>query len=540
MAEGILRKGDSIEFMVTDLAEKEQCFGRLDNGMAVMVSGMLAIGDRVSAKIKKVKQRYIEAIVVEVLEASPDRTEPVCSYFGVCGGCKLMHIRYDAQLVYKQKKVKDALEHLGDFVAPPVMAALASPDPVHYRNKIEFSCSNMRYLLVEELSLEELERPKGFALGFHTPGNFEKVIDIDYCFLAKESMNRVLALTRQFALDNALEPYGAKAHTGFLRNLVVRFSENREEVMVNLVTSWYDEALMERYRMHLESGMPGQKMTVVNNVTERKNTVATGEKEFLLSGSGYITEQLGGLDFRISANSFFQTNSSQAEVLYHSILEVAGLRLEDTVYDLYCGTGTITLYMAKYCRQVVGLEVVESSINDARSNAALNGVGNAAFFQVDLKDFHAMLHTLASYDAPGVIITDPPRAGMHPKALSTMLRLRPRRIVYVSCNPASLARDGKEICLQGYRLLSVQPVDMFPHTSHIESVACFERRLRAGYSGSGGLITAGSEGDFVDSQAMNFSTSLLMAAKTAEMTAASSIKPITGRKSAMASKGETK
>ncbi len=475
MAEGILRKGDSIEFMVTDLAEKEQCFGRLDNGMAVMVSGMLAIGDRVSAKIKKVKQRYIEAIVVEVLEASPDRTEPVCSYFGVCGGCKLMHIRYEAQLLYKQKKVKDALEHLGDFVAPPVMAALASPDPVHYRNKIEFSCSNMRYLLVEELSLEELERPKGFALGFHTPGNFEKVIDIDYCFLAKESMNRVLALTRQFALDNALEPYGAKAHTGFLRNLVVRFSENREEVMVNLVTSWYDEALMERYRMHLESGMPGQKMTVVNNVTERKNTVATGEKEFLLSGSGYITEQLGGLDFRISANSFFQTNSSQAEVLYHSILEVAGLRLEDTVYDLYCGTGTITLYMAKYCRQVVGLEVVESSINDARSNAALNGVGNAAFFQVDLKDFHAMLHTLASYDAPGVIITDPPRAGMHPKALSTMLRLRPRRIVYVSCNPASLARDGKEICLQGYRLLSVQPVDMFPHTSHIESVACFER-----------------------------------------------------------------
>jgi len=475
MAEDMLRKGDTIELAVTDLAEKEQCFGRLDNGMAVMVSGMLAIGDRVSAKIKKVKQRYIEAIAVEVLEPSPDRTEPVCSYFGVCGGCKLMHIRYEAQLLYKQKKVKDALEHLGDFMAPPVMAALASQTPVHYRNKIEFSCSNMRYLLPAELSLEELQRPKGFALGFHTPGNFEKVIDIDYCYLAKESMNRVLALTREFALANALEPYGAKAHTGFLRNLVVRFSENREEVMVNLVTSWYDEALMERYRIHLESGMPDQKMTLVNNVTERKNTVATGEKEFLLSGAGYITERLGGLDFRISANSFFQTNSSQAEVLYHTILEVAGLRVEDTVYDLYCGTGTITLYMAKYCRQVVGLEVVESSINDARSNAELNGVGNAAFFQVDLKDFHAMLDMLASYDAPGVIITDPPRAGMHAKALSTMLRLSPRRIVYVSCNPASLARDGKEICLHGYTLLSVQPVDMFPHTSHIESVACFER-----------------------------------------------------------------
>ena len=469
------RKGDTIELTVTDLAEKEQCFGRLDNGMAVMVSGMLAIGDRVSAKIKKVKQRYIEAIAVEVLEASPDRTEPVCTYFGVCGGCKLMHIRYDAQLVYKQKKVKDALEHLGDFVAPPVMAALACREPFHYRNKIEFSCSNMRYLLPEELSMETLARPKEFALGFHTPGNFEKVIDIDYCYLAKESMNRVLALTREFALANALVPYGAKAHTGFLRNLVVRFSENREEVMVNLVTSWYDEPLMERYRMHLESGMAGQKMTVVNNVTERKNTVSTGEKEFTLSGAGYITERLGALDFRISANSFFQTNSSQAELLYQSILEVAGLRAEDTVYDLYCGTGTITLYLAKHCRQVVGLEVVESSISDARSNAAFNSIDNVAFFQVDLKDFQGMLDLLGSYDAPGVIITDPPRAGMHPKALSTMLRLRPRRIIYVSCNPASLARDGKEICLQGYKLLSVQPVDMFPHTSHIESVACFER-----------------------------------------------------------------
>jgi 23S rRNA (uracil1939-C5)-methyltransferase len=459
---------------VTDLAEKEQCFGRLDSGMAVMVSGMLAIGDRVSARVKKVKQRYIEAIALEVLEASPDRTEPVCSYFGVCGGCKLMHINYNAQLVYKQKKVKDALEHIGNFTAPPVSPVLGAVSPVHYRNKIEFSCSNMRYLLPEELSLEHLSRPKDFALGFHTPGNFEKVIDIDYCYLAKESMNKVLALTRQFALENTLVPYGAKAHSGFLRNLVVRCSENREEVMVNLVTSWYDEPLMERYRMHLESGMADHKMTVVNNVTGRKNTVATGEEEFRLSGAGYITERLGDLDFRISANSFFQTNSSQADVLYHSILEVAGLRAEDTVYDLYCGTGTITLYMAKHCRQVVGLEVVESSISDARSNAVFNGVGNAAFFQVDLKDFHGMLELLKSYDGPAVIITDPPRAGMHPKALSTMLRLKPRRIVYVSCNPASLARDGKEICLQGYRLLSVQPVDMFPHTSHIESVACFE------------------------------------------------------------------
>ncbi len=475
MAEETFRKGDIIALTVTDLAEKDQCFGRLDNGMAVMVGGMLAVGDRILARIKKVRPRYIEAITVEILEPSLDRTVPLCSWFGVCGGCKLMHIRYEGQLLYKHKKVKDALEHIGDFIAPPVTPVLAAMAPFHYRNKIEFSFSSMRYLLPEELSLEQLSRPKEFALGFHTPGNFEKVIDIDYCYLAKEAMNRVLALTREFAIANALAPYAVKAHTGFLRNLVVRFSENREEIMVNLVTSWHDEALMQRYNIHIESGMAGHKMTVVNNVTDRHNTVATGDSEFIISGEGYLTERLGGLDFRISANSFFQTNSSQAEILYHSIFKVAGLRPADTIYDLYCGTGTITLYLASYCRQVIGLEVVDSSINDARKNAELNGIGNAAFFKVDLKDFHAMLNTLENYDAPRVIITDPPRAGMHAKALSTMLRLRPERIVYVSCNPASLARDGKEITQHGYQLLSVQPVDMFPHTSHIESVACFER-----------------------------------------------------------------
>ncbi|TLU87383.1 MAG: 23S rRNA (uracil(1939)-C(5))-methyltransferase RlmD [Chlorobium sp.] len=471
----ILRKGEDIILRVTDLAEKDQCFGRLDNGMAVMVSGMLAVGDRVRGRIKKVRQRYIEAIAVELLEPSPDRTPPVCTYFGVCGGCKLMHITYGAQLLYKQKKVRDALEHLGNFIDPPVYPVHGSPSPLYYRNKIEFSFSNMRYLLHEELSLEQLSRPKEFALGFHTPGNFEKVIDIDYCFLAKEEMNQALELTRTFALEHALVPYAAKAHTGFLRNLVVRCSEGYQEIMINLVTSWHDEELMQRYRMYLEAGMAGKKITVVNNVTQRHNNVATGEVEFLLCGTGYITERLGGLDFRISANSFFQTNSSQAEVLYQTILEVADLHPDDTVYDLYCGTGTITLYLAKHCRRVVGLEVVESSIHDARSNAELNGVSNVLFCQVDLKDFHAMLDTLSDYDTPQVIITDPPRAGMHPKALTTMLRLRPKRVVYVSCNPASLARDGKEIALHGYKLLSVQPVDMFPQTSHIESVACFER-----------------------------------------------------------------
>ncbi|TLU88591.1 MAG: 23S rRNA (uracil(1939)-C(5))-methyltransferase RlmD [Chlorobium sp.] len=475
MNEEHLGKGGLIELTISDLAEKEQCFGKLENGVGVMISGMLAIGDRVTARIRKLRQRYIEAEVLEILEPSPDRIQPPCGYFGVCGGCKLMHVSYDAQLRYKRKKVIDALRHLGSFPDPPVSVALPVDIPFNYRNKIEFSCSNKRYLLPEELSLETLLRPKNFALGFHTPGNFEKVIDIDYCYLAKEQMNRVLALTREFVHANNLSPYDARAHTGFLRNLVVRFSEDRSELMVNIVTSWHDSELMQRYACHLESGMPGEKMTVVNNVTGKKNTVAVGEEEFTITGSGYITERLGDLDFRISANSFFQTNSSQAERLYDRILDVAGLREKDTVYDLYCGTGTITLYLARHCRRVIGLEVVESSISDARSNAALNGITNAVFFKVDLMNFHSMVDALEEYDSPSVIITDPPRAGMHPKALDTMIRFGARRIVYVSCNPASLARDGREICSRGYTLISVTPVDMFPHTNHIESIACFEK-----------------------------------------------------------------
>jgi 23S rRNA (uracil1939-C5)-methyltransferase len=475
MADVQYRKGDVISLQVIDLAEKDSAVGRLESGITVMLSGMVAIGDHVSARITKVRQRYLEAATLDILEPSPERTTPVCSYFGVCGGCKLMHVCNEAQLRYKQKKVSDALKHLGDFVEPPVTPVLAGTSPLHYRNKMEFSFAAKRYLMPEELSLTELSRSKEFALGFHTPGNFEKVIDIDYCYLARNEMNQVLELTRRFALQHALPPYSVKTHTGFLRNLVVRFSEHTQELMVNLVTSWHDTEVMARYSTMLHHAMPEQKMTVINNITSRKNGVATGEEEVVISGEGFITERLCGLDFRISANSFFQTNSSQAEVLYQTLLAVADLQSTDTVYDLYCGTGTITLCMAAHCHQVIGLEVVESAIRDAQNNALRNGITNAHFLLADLKDFHTLLPLLEEHGKPRVIVTDPPRAGMHPKALATMVQLQPERIIYVSCNPASLARDGKELAAQGYSLRSVQPVEMFPQTNHIESVACFVR-----------------------------------------------------------------
>ncbi|NTU92124.1 MAG: 23S rRNA (uracil(1939)-C(5))-methyltransferase RlmD, partial [Chlorobiaceae bacterium] len=469
------RKGDIIELVVIDPAEKDQCFGKTESGMGVLVTGMLAVGDRVSARVYKVRQRYLEAVCLEVLEPSADRVEPICPVFGSCGGCKWMHVAYEAQLGYKRKKVADSLVHIGGFENPDVKPVMAAPEPFHYRNKVEFSCSNMRYLLPEEMKLDELQKPKNFALGFHAPGNFEKVLDLDTCFLAKECMNTVLNSVREFSLERGLAPYAAKAHEGYLRNVMLRYSERHDQLMVNIVTSWYDKALMQAVREQLEQALPGQAMTIVNNVTTRKNTVAVGEEEYLVSGEGFVTERLGSLDFRISANSFFQTNTRQAEALYDQILAEARLRPEDTVYDLYCGTGTITLYLAQHCRQAIGIEVVESAVKDAGMNASFNGIENAVFFQADLKDFHEMQEKLTPYAAPRVIVTDPPRAGMHPKALETMLKLEPERIVYVSCNPANLARDGKEIAAKGYRLTMIQPVDMFPQTSHIETVACFER-----------------------------------------------------------------
>ncbi|HED30184.1 MAG TPA: 23S rRNA (uracil(1939)-C(5))-methyltransferase RlmD [Prosthecochloris aestuarii] len=471
------RRGECIELVISDIAEKDQCFGTIDNGAGVLVRGMLAVGDRVQAKVVKVRSRYLEAVALDVLDPSDDRIDPICPVFGVCGGCKWMHVSYQAQLRYKRKKVSDALQHIGGFADIVVQPVEPAPEEYHYRNKVEFSCSSKRYLLPEELSMEHLDKSKDFALGFHAPGNFEKVLEIDTCYLAKPCMNQALDVTRSFALQHGLEPYAAREHTGFLRNLMLRYSEEHDELMVNIVTSWYDEQLMAAYRDRLIEAMPDRKMTIVNNVTTRKNTVAVGEREIIVYGEGSIRERLGDLHFRISANSFFQTNTRQAERLYDGIMEMADLKEDDIVYDLYCGTGTITLYLAERCKRAVGLEVVESSIIDARENAAANGIDNAYFYQADLKDFHTLLPTLESYGMPRVIVTDPPRAGMHPKALDTMLRLQPEIIVYVSCNPANLVRDGKEICQWDYRLETVQPVDMFPHTSHIETLACFRRTI---------------------------------------------------------------
>lgn len=466
------RRGQLIELPVTDLADGTKGFGRLPDGLAVFVEGAVAVGDRVRAAVSRIKSNYLEARLTDVLEASPNRVTPPCPHFGVCGGCKWQHVDYPAQLALKGKMVADALRHVGGFAAPEVAPALAAPHPWAYRNKMDFSFSDRRYLRPDEMELppERLAKPADFALGFHSPGRFDKVVDLDDCLISTEEMNIALRITRAFFRARGASIYNTRDHTGFLRNLVVRQGFATREFMVYLITSTHEAALMADYADALGAALGPRLTTVVNGVTSRKNQVAYAEQLIAVRGPGHITERLGRFTFAISPNSFFQTHTVQAERMYDLVREAAALRPDDTALDLYCGTGTIALYLSGDCARVAGYEQEASSIADAQANAQRNGVANCTFVQMDLRHF-----AQAGSERPSVVITDPPRAGMHEDTVAELLKLAPRRIVYVSCNPASLARDGKLLCATGlYRLGRVQPIDLFPHTYHVESVAVFE------------------------------------------------------------------
>lgn len=471
------QKGAYLEVTISDRAEDNQCFARLPDGLCVFVSGQVTIGDTVAVEVVKVKKNYLEAQARQLLIPSPWRIEPRCTHFGTCGGCKWQHLHYQAQLEQKQKQVRDALEHIGGFEHPTVHPTIGAQRQFYYRNKVEFSFANQRFLTESEQGQSNLEKPIDFALGFHAPNRFDKVVDIEECYIAAPEMNETLRVVKAFALRSGLAPYSAKTNEGFWRHLVVRKAFRTGELMVNLVTSWYEPKVMQRLAEMLHAALGECLTSVVNNLTTRRSGVSMGEEEKLIFGKSYITERLGDLRFNISANSFFQTNTEQAERLYEQARRFAQLEPSDIVYDLYCGTGSISLYVARQCQKVLGIEVIESAIKDAEENARRNGIQNATFRRLDLREFRRLLPELQQFGKPDVVITDPPRAGMHPDAVRTLLQLAPKRIVYVSCNPASLARDAKLLCeSKSYHLCEIQPIDMFPQTNHIESVARFERQ----------------------------------------------------------------
>lgn len=425
-------------------------------------------GDRVRVKIKKSHTNYGEAFPLELLEPSPDRINAPCRHFGYCGGCKWQNLPYMKQLEYKKSIVAESLAHIAGIPFAAVRETLPAPLEFGYRNKMEFSFTENRWLPPEDLLNPEIQ--KDFGLGFHVPRSFFHIMDIEECLLQSDLLNDILSFSKEFFRNAGVSVFHPRKHTGVLRYLVLRQSSHFREVMVNVVTSEEMPEVLAPFAKELQQKFPAV-VSVINNVNRRLAQVAVGDDEFLLAGKPFIREKLGSYVFEISANSFFQTNSLQAEHLYRVVKEFASPR-DGVVWDLYCGAGSISLFLSAEAREVYGFELAESAVRDARNNAERNAVTNCKFISGDLR---RQILNFRSLPAPDVLICDPPRSGMHKDVVNAILRINPAVIVYVSCNPATMARDI-EILAQNYEIKECQPVDMFPHTYHIETVVKLARR----------------------------------------------------------------
>lgn len=460
-----LKKGQQINLDITHLAFGGKGLAKPD-GFAVFVNQAVP-GDCVRVQITRKKKNYAEARVVNLLRPSENRCDPPCPYSGHCGGCRWQFLDYTKQLEYKRQQVVESLEHIGQIEAPVVHDIIPSDHIFGYRNKMEFSCSDRRWVLPSELDREDLDRT--FALGLHVPGTFSKVMDIEACLLHPAMGNDILDTIRQYIRQSDLLPYGLQSHQGHWRFVMLRNSVFYGHWMVNIVTASDSTQALAPLADQLMEQYPDI-VSVVNNITARKSGVALGESELLIKGQPYLKEKIDRFEFLISANSFFQTNTRGARILYEKAREFAELQGDETVLDLYSGTGTIAIYISPWVKQVIGIELGESSINDANRNCRTNNVSNCHFIIGDVREKLPLIK-----ERPEVVVIDPPRAGMHKDVVGAILNIAPDRIVYVSCNPASLARDA-EILSQDYELIEVQPVDMFPHTFHIEAVAKLIRK----------------------------------------------------------------
>jgi 23S rRNA (uracil1939-C5)-methyltransferase len=459
-----IKKGQEIEVEITGIAFGGKGLVRI-NGMAVFVDQAVP-GDKALIRIMRKKKNYAEARVIQLMDASPRRIKPPCVYSGFCGGCKWQFLDYEVQLIYKRQHVVESLEHIGQIKNVQVHPTIASPLKFGYRNKMEFSCTDRRWLSPHEM--QHPETNKNFGIGLHVPGTFFKVFDTKRCLLQPDLGNHLLDEVRKFIRSSRLPVYGLRSHEGFWRFLMLRHSVAFDRWMVNIVTaSDHHQVLQPLVDLLLEK-YP-EVISVVNNITSRKAGVSFGEMELSLAGAETIIEKIGSFTFEISANSFFQTNTAGAAQLYAIVKKYAELSGSETVIDLYSGTGTIPILLSGVAKEVVGLEMAPSAVADARRNCHMNGVENCRFL---LGDIRQSLPEVSH--RPDLLIIDPPRAGIHPDVVKQVLALSAERIVYVSCNPPTLARD-LNLLKEVYRVQEVQPVDLFPHTYHIESVARLEK-----------------------------------------------------------------
>ena len=452
------RRGEILTLSIDDLAFGGEGVGRAD-GYVVFVRGGLP-GDLLSVRITESRARFARGIIESVERPSPDRQAAPCAYFGRCGGCRLQHLAYPAQLAFKEKQVRDCLERIGGLPPFELRPILPAPEAYGYRNKMEFTV---------------VPSPAGPAIGLHEAERYDVVLDVDRCLLQSDTMNALLGQTRALARERGLTAYEAAADgsgRGLLRFVTLREGRRTGQAMVNVVASAPDVEALAPVAEDLRARVPAT-TSVVLNVNAKKASVAVGTEEHLLLGRDTITESLGGLTFEISANSFFQTNTVQAERLFTMVEQACALTGTENVIDLYAGTGAISLLLARAARHVYGVELVAAAVADAVRNAHANSIQNCTFLTGEVR--HVLPELVRQGVKADVAVADPPRAGFHPKALSTLAALAPARVVYVSCNPATLARDVGDLVRQGYVLEWVQPVDMFPQTPHIEAIARLRR-----------------------------------------------------------------
>ncbi len=448
---------------VTDYAAEGKSLARLD-GKVIFIEGAVP-GDIADVFITKNKKDWAEGKAIRFETLSKDRVTPFCKHFGVCGGCKWQMLPYEKQLQYKQQEAEQNLKRIGKIPLPVISPIIGARETIHYRNKLEFTFSNKRYLSNQEIK-QEGEIGQQNALGYHVPKIFDKIIDITECFLMDEINNLVRNTIRDFAEVNNYSYYNIKEHEGWLRNIIIR-NCSTGQLMINLVFGYDDADQIKNICNHLLEKIPGIS-TLLFTINPKWNDSLSDLDPQVYFGPGYVIEKLQDLEFKISPKSFFQTNTKQAEQLYTVAKDLASLTGTEIVYDLYCGTGSIGIFLSKQAKKIIGVDVIAEAIENAKENAMLNDVGNAEFFSGDVIDIcNSEFFTLHGY--PDVIITDPPRAGMHEKLINKLLQIAAPKIVYVSCNVATQARDIG-LLSERYSVEKIQPVDMFPHTHHIECV----------------------------------------------------------------------
>jgi len=453
---------------ITDIGAEGNAIARIDN--QVVFVPMLIPGDIVDIKINKKRKKYMEGSVVRFHEYSPDRIKPRCRHFGVCGGCRWQHLPYHLQLYYKEKQVKDNLTRIGKADIGEINPIIGSPEIFLYRNKLEYTFSEKRWLTREEI-ISDNDFIKEDALGFHIPGLFDKVLDIRECYLQPEPSNAIRDAVRRFAHKKSFPFYNPRQQSGFLRNLIIR---NTSDGNVMVIVVFF---LDEKKRIYDLMDFLGSEFPAISSlmyiINTKRNDSLADQEPVLYKGEDHLLEEMEGLKFRIGPKSFYQTNTKQSLRLYNAAKDFAGLTGNEVVYDLYTGTGTIANFIAESARTVIGIEYIEEAIRDAVINSDINNIKNTRFFAGDIK---SVLNEqfIASHGRPDVIITDPPRAGMQKEVVRSIISAGPEKIVYISCNPATQARDI-EIMSECYRIMKIQPVDMFPQTHHVENVVLMQK-----------------------------------------------------------------